>query len=50
MQLNANLSKFEQSKNIAVNDARISYNNTLQPNMNKWHKTKLGGTIQSKTK
>ena len=50
MQLNANLSKFEQSKHIEANDANISYNKALQPDMKKWHKTRLGGTIQSKTK
>ena len=50
MQLNANLRKFEQSKHIEANDARRSYNNALQHDGKKWHKTKLGRTIQSKTK
>ena len=40
MQLNANLSKFEQYKHIAMNDANRSYNKTLYPNKKKMHKTK----------
>ena len=38
-QIDANLSKFEQSKHIAVNDANRPYSNTLHPNRKKWHKT-----------
>ena len=50
MQINANLIKFEQSKHIEANDAIRSYNNALQTEGKKWHKTRLGTTIQSKTK
>ena len=39
MQVNENLSEFEQSKHIAVNDANRPYSNTPHPNMKKWHKT-----------
>ena len=39
MQINANLSKFEQSKHIAANYANWPYNKTLHPNWKKWHKT-----------
>ena len=39
MQVNANLSKFEQSKHITVKDANIPYSNTLHPNRKKWLKT-----------
>ena len=48
MQVNANLSKFEQYKHISVNDARRSYNDTLHPGSKKWHKNKLGKTIKLK--
>ena len=49
MQVNANLTKFEQYKHISVNDARRSYNDTLRVGRNKWHKIKLGGTIKLKS-
>ena len=38
MQINANLSKFEQSKHIAANDANRSYSKTIHPNLKKMHK------------
>ena len=39
MQINANLSNFEQSKHIAANDANNPYNKTLNPNRKKMNKT-----------
>ena len=48
MQVNANLSKFEQSKHIPLNDASRSYNDTLHLGRKKWHKIKFGGTIKLK--
>ena len=47
--MNANLSKFEQYKHTLVNDAnRSDYNDTLRPGRKKWHKIKLGRTINFK--
>ena len=53
MQLNANLSKFEESEHIAVNDVKQipnrSQSNTLQPKRRNGTNPNLGGTNKLKS-